>query len=45
MGAETVDHPTDGELVASSRNYFKSDHQTQPRIHAVRVAVCASQWT
>jgi hypothetical protein len=28
MGVETLDHPTDDELVASSRKYFESDHQT-----------------
>ena len=26
-GVETVDHPTDGELVAHARKYFKADHQ------------------
>ena len=31
-GVETVDHPTDGELVAKARKYFKADHQMQPRI-------------
>lgn len=30
-GVETVDHPSDGKLVAFARNYFKSDHQTKPR--------------
>ena len=30
-GVETLDHPTDGELVAHARKYFKADHQTQPR--------------
>lgn len=29
-GVETVDHPTDGELVAHARTYFASDHQ-KPR--------------
>ena len=28
---ETVDHPTDGELVAHARKYFKADHQLPPR--------------
>ncbi len=28
---ETVDHPSDGKLVAFARSYFKSDHQTKPR--------------
>jgi hypothetical protein len=32
VGVETVDHPTDGELVANARKYFKTDHQTPPRI-------------
>ena len=31
-GVETVDHPTDGELVANARKYFKTDHQMPPRI-------------
>ena len=31
-GIETVDHPTDGELVAHARKYFKADHQMPPRI-------------
>ena len=31
-GVETVDHPTDGELVAHARKYFKADHQMPPRI-------------
>jgi stalled ribosome rescue protein Dom34 len=31
-GVETVDHPTDGELVAIARKYFKTDHQMPPRI-------------
>jgi stalled ribosome rescue protein Dom34 len=30
-GVET-DHPTDGELVANARKYFKTDHQMPPRI-------------
>ena len=32
VGVETVDHPTDGELVAHARKHFKSDHQMLPRI-------------
>jgi hypothetical protein len=31
-GVETVDHPTDGELVAKARKYFSADHQMEPRI-------------
>jgi stalled ribosome rescue protein Dom34 len=31
-GVETLDHPTDGELVANARKYFKTDHQMPPRI-------------
>jgi hypothetical protein len=30
-GVETMDHPTDGELVAHARTYFASDHQKPPR--------------
>ena len=30
-GVETVDHPTDGELVAHARRHFKADHQLPPR--------------
>jgi stalled ribosome rescue protein Dom34 len=29
---ETVDHPSDGELVAMARKYFKVDHQMSARI-------------
>ncbi len=29
---ETVDHPTDGELVAQARKYFSADHQKPPRM-------------
>ena len=32
-GVETLDHPTDGELVAHARRYFKVDHQEPPRSH------------
>jgi stalled ribosome rescue protein Dom34 len=31
-GVETVDHPTDGELVANARKFFHADHQMQPRV-------------
>jgi stalled ribosome rescue protein Dom34 len=31
-GVETVDHPTDGELVSKARKFFRADHQMQPRI-------------
>jgi stalled ribosome rescue protein Dom34 len=31
-GVETVDHPTDGELVAHARKYFRQDHQMPPRV-------------
>jgi hypothetical protein len=31
-GIETVDHLTDGELVAKARRYFNADHQMEPRI-------------
>lgn len=30
-GVETVDHPTDGELVAQARKYFRADHQAPMR--------------
>ena len=30
-GIETVDHPSDKELVAHARAYFKADHQVLPR--------------
>ena len=30
-GVETVDHPTDGELVAFARTYFAADHQRPAR--------------
>jgi stalled ribosome rescue protein Dom34 len=30
-GVETIDHPTDGELVAHARKYFHADHQKPPR--------------
>ena len=32
VGVETVDHPTDGELVAHARRFFKADSQMPPRI-------------
>jgi stalled ribosome rescue protein Dom34 len=31
IGVETVDHPTDKQLVAHARVYFKADHQILPR--------------
>jgi hypothetical protein len=31
-GVETIDHPTDGELVAHAHKYFKDDHQMEPRV-------------
>ena len=31
VGVETVDHPSDNELVALARKYFKDDHQAMPR--------------
>ncbi|MEQ1715054.1 MAG: translational machinery protein [Hyphomicrobium sp.] len=31
-GVETADHPSDGELVAHARKYFKADHQLPPRV-------------
>jgi hypothetical protein len=31
-GVETVDHPSDKELVAHARKYFKADHQEPPRV-------------
>ena len=30
-GVETVDHPSDKQLVAHARAYFKDDHQPAPR--------------
>ena len=30
-GVESVDHPSDKELVALARKYFKDDHQAMPR--------------
>ena len=30
-GVETVDHPSDGKLVAYAREYFKFDHQAKAR--------------
>ena len=30
-GVETLDHPSDGELVAHARRYFHADHQMPPR--------------
>jgi hypothetical protein len=31
-GVETLDHPTDGEIVALARKFFKDDHQEPPRV-------------
>jgi hypothetical protein len=31
VGVETLDHPTDGELVAYARRYFHADHQMPQR--------------
>lgn len=33
-GVETVDHLTDGEIVAHARNFFAADHQLPPRNRA-----------
>jgi hypothetical protein len=30
-GIETVDHPTDGELVAHARTYFKAEDLMTPQ--------------
>ena len=30
-GVETVDHPTDKQLVAHARHYFRADHEMKPR--------------
>jgi uncharacterized protein YbcI len=30
-GVETVDHPTDGQLVAHARHYFAADREMLPR--------------
>ena len=30
-GVETIDHPSDGQIVAHARKFFKSEHQMQPR--------------
>ena len=30
-GVETIDHPTDGQIVAHARKFFRADHQLQPR--------------
>ncbi len=32
-GVETVDHPTDGELMAHARTYFSGDHHKPARDH------------
>ncbi len=31
-GVEAVDHPTDGEILALARKFFKDDHQEPPRV-------------
>ncbi len=31
-GVESIDHPSDGQLVAHARTYFKDDRQELPRI-------------
>jgi hypothetical protein len=31
-GVETLDHPTDGEVLALARKFFKDDHQEPPRV-------------
>ena len=31
VGIETVDHPSDKQLVAHARDYFKADHHVLPR--------------
>jgi len=32
LGVETIDHPSDGALVAVARLYFKTDDRRRPRI-------------
>ncbi|RUP00414.1 translational machinery protein [Hyphomicrobium sp.] len=32
-GVETLGHPTDGELLALARKFFKDDHQEPPRVN------------
>jgi hypothetical protein len=32
VGVATLDHPTDNEILAMARSYFKADHQMPPRI-------------
>jgi stalled ribosome rescue protein Dom34 len=32
VGVETVDHPSDGQLIDHARRYFKVDHMMPPRI-------------
>ncbi len=31
-GVEALDHPTDGEIVALARKFFKDEHQEPPRV-------------
>ena len=32
-GVEPLDHPTDGELVALARSFFKADDRMHPQLH------------
>ena len=32
VGVETVDHPSDGQLIDHARRYFEADHMMPPRI-------------
>jgi|SRR5579863_8848512 len=32
-GVETLDHPSDGELVALARRFFKADDRMHPQLH------------
>lgn len=32
-GVEALDHPTDGEVLALARKFFRDDHQEPPRVH------------
>ena len=31
-GVEALDHPTDGEILALARKFFKDEHQEPPRV-------------
>jgi hypothetical protein len=33
---ETLDHPTDGEIVALARKFFRADDRMQPQLHRSR---------